>query len=202
MSHHWCLVVGIHFLIMSVQQVFLVPYFFFTLQSYLASAFFASIFSSSLQRWPSHDNLLLFTILLPFSTPVFSCNYLFLKFFGHLTPMTSWSSSHWKESIISEMVLLVVHNYLLHWKMLLDISFGKERFSFVLMVTVRNLSRGSSIFMVLVVEPFLWLLSDSLSIRDPRHLRFFHKSFSSGILNYSLFDSFSVRFPVFSRSEK
>ena len=130
LSHHWYLVVGIHFLIMSVQQVFLVPYFFFTLQSYSASAFFASIFSSSLQRWPSHDNLLLFTILLPFSTPVLSCNYLFLKFFGHLTPMTSWSSSHWKESIISEMVLLVVHNYLLHWKMLLDISFGKIQLCF------------------------------------------------------------------------
>ena len=54
--------------------------------------------------------------------------------------------------------------------------------------------------MVLMVRHFLRLLSDSVSIQDPRHLHFFHKSFSSDVLNSSLFYSFSVRFPFFSRS--
>ena len=71
----------------------------------------------------------------------------------------------------------------------------------VLTVTVCDFSRDSSVFMVLMVRLFLRLMSDSVPIRDPRHLHFFHKSFSSGILNSSLFDSFSVRFPFFSRSK-
>ena len=130
LSHHWCLGVGIPFLIMSIQQVSPLPYFFFTLQRYSASVFFASISSSSLQRWPNPDNLLLFTILLLFSTPVFSYNSLFLNIFGHLTPVTWRSSFHWKESIISAMVLLVVHNSMLYWKMPLDISFEKIQLCF------------------------------------------------------------------------
>lgn len=41
-----------------------------------------------------------------------------------------------------------------------------------------------------------------VSIRDPRHLHFFHKSFSSGILHSSLFDAFSVRSPFFRKSKQ
>ena len=52
------------FLIMSIQQVCLLPHFFITLRRYSASAFFTGVSSSSLRRWPSQDNLLLFTILL------------------------------------------------------------------------------------------------------------------------------------------
>ena len=96
------------------------------------------------------------------------------------------------------MVFVMVHNSLLYRKILWTSAL--KRFSLVLMVTVCDLSRSSSVFMVLMVRPFLRLMSDSVSIRDPRHLHFFHKSFSSGILNSSLFDSFSVRFHFFSRS--
>ena len=63
----------------------------------------------------------------------------------------------------------------------LNISF--EKFQFGLMITVCDFSRGSSVFMVLVVGPFLSFMSDSVSIRDPRHLHVFHKSFSSGSLS-------------------
>ena len=90
------------FLIMSIHQVFLPPHFFFTLQRYSESAFFTGVYSSSLRRWPSYDNLLLFTILL--SAPVFSYNSLFFFNFNHLKPMTWWSSFHWKQSILSSMV--------------------------------------------------------------------------------------------------
>ena len=74
-----------------------------------------------------------------------------------------------------------------------------KRFSLVLIVTVCDFSRGSGVFMILIVRPFLPLMSDSTSIRDPRHFHFFHKSYSSGILSSSLFDSFPLRFFFFSR---
>ena len=96
------------------------------------------------------------------------------------------------------MVFVVVHNSMLCRKILWTEAL--KRPSLVLLVTVCSFSRGPIVFMVLMVRPFLRLMSDFVSIRDPRHLYFFHKSFSFGILNPSLFDSFSVRFPFFSRS--
>ena len=63
-----------------------------------------------------------------------------------------------------------------------------------------RLNRSSTVFTLSMVRLFPWLMSDSAFISDPRHLHFFHKSFSSTILNPFLFDTFSVRFPFFSRS--
>ena len=69
-------------LIMSIQQVFLLPHFFFTLQRYSSSAFFAGDSSSSLTRWPSHDYILLFftilSISLHLSFHIILCPLLFL----------------------------------------------------------------------------------------------------------------------------
>ena len=87
--------------------------------------------------------------------------------------MTWRSSFRWKEWILSEMVFVVFHNSVLY----------RKRFSLVLMATVCDFSRGSSVFMVLIVRPFLRSMSDSVSIRDPRHLHFFHKSFWIPFLN-------------------
>ena len=105
-------------LIMSIKQVFLLPHFFFTLRRYSASAFFAGVSWSSFRRWPSHENLLFFVILLHFSTIVFSYNSVFFTFFGHLTPMTWRSNFRWKESILSAIVFVMVHNSLLYRKIL------------------------------------------------------------------------------------
>ena len=56
-------------------------------------------------------------------------------------------------------------------------TWASNKFSFVLMVTVCDFIRDSNVFMRLMVRPFLRSTSDSVSIRDPRHFHFFHKSF-------------------------
>ena len=90
-------------------RLFFFPQFFFIWQRYSACAFFVGVSSSSFRRWPNHDNLLLFTVLLYFSIPVFSYSSLLIIIFGHLTLMIWWSSFGWKKSILSSMILVVVH---------------------------------------------------------------------------------------------
>ena len=75
-------------------------------------------FHQPFREWPSHDNLLFFTRVLHFSAPVFSSNSLFFIIFGHLTPMTWWSSLCWKELVLFSMVFVVVHNSLSNRKIL------------------------------------------------------------------------------------
>ena len=104
------------FLILSTQKVFLLPHFCFTFWRYSANAFFTGVFLSSLRRQPSNDNLLLFTRLLHFSASIVSYNSLPFIVFSYLTPMTWQSSFCSKESILSSMVFVVVHNSPLYRK--------------------------------------------------------------------------------------
>ena len=97
LSHRWCLGVRNPFWLFQSNRFFLLPHFFFILRRYLASAFFAGVFPSSLRRWSSHDNLL--------SLPnYFICQHLFkllhsFTIFDHVIPMSyPWFAMTWRIS--------------------------------------------------------------------------------------------------------
>ena len=147
--------------------------------------------------------MIIFTRLLQFPAPAFSYNYLLFIIFHHLTSVT-WQNRFYLQWFLWWSIIHYTGKYSGHTGNTGKYSGHKfwKNSALVLIVNVWNFSRASSVFMVLMVRLFLQLIFDSVSIRDRRHLHFFHKSFSSGILHSSLFDAFSVRSPFFRKSKQ